>query len=139
MDELQLQRELLGDLDDGSYGFKVSSRFLVGIPDLYIQSPNLPAVWLEIKFVRGLSSTNFTTVSLTPKQRAVLTRIQAAGGRSGWLLAVQLDRRGNYVLACGTDPSVKRVRMSGDDILTRERGATWPIMSVIHRIACASP
>ena len=136
MDELGIQHDLCAEANSlGAYAFKSNCRFLVGIPDLSIQWPGLPHIWLEIKYARGIRRDGFAKLQLTSRQRGFIIRTQAAGGLSGWLLVARVGTRGDYLLSCGTDPSVTSVNMLGDDVMKRERGGTWPIEEAVRRLA----
>lgn len=136
MDELQVQRELTRDASaDGAFAFKANNRFLVGVPDLFLQYPDLPALWLEVKYERTMRRDGFARLDLTPKQRSFIVRMMAAGGRAAWLLVVRVSSRGDYLLAYGYDPDVVHVDMRAPGVLERNRGAIWPITQVVRGLA----
>lgn len=141
MTELELQRELVAAaVADGAQAFKANNRFLVGIPDLFAQYPGWPALWIEVKFTRDLPVSKFARLALTPKQRLFIMTNQRAGGRSGWILAAQIDRRGNYALALGADHEASRVYLGLDDdrVVRRDRGQPWPMREICERLLTAT-
>lgn len=90
--ELRYQRliiEVVRDMDGAA--FKLSSRFLVGVPDLLIKLPGYEALLLEVK--QGPMPVRLDKVALavTPAQKKFLSDFAAAGMATGIASFVQKD------------------------------------------------
>jgi hypothetical protein len=71
---------------DGGFAFKLSNRFLSGIPDLLVQLPGLSTHLWEVKLSRPNRPSQ-----VTPLQRQTLLDYYEAGGKGGVL---HFDQRG---------------------------------------------
>lgn len=90
MNELQAQK-LIIDAVRGEKGFayKLSSRFMVGVPDLMVQYPSFtqgirqldyPTTIVEVKIGDMPKRVTWVTLDITPKQGAFLRDFGNAGG-----------------------------------------------------------
>lgn len=75
---------------EGGYGIKLSNRFLVGIPDLFIKPLHAVASLVEVKLQKGYPVNPDTPihVNITALQRHHLMQYSKAGGISGWIMIV---------------------------------------------------
>lgn len=115
MSELQMQRLIIEDVKKcGGFAFKMSNRFMVGVPDLYIATPRHWPVLVECKFVKELPKRKTTSVllNLTPKQRHFIRQTQYGGGYSGWVigLKMKIGNKNHWKFAVGVDSKVKSIR-----------------------------
>lgn len=134
MDELGIQRELVAAAEArGAFAMKMSHRFMIGVLDLFVQWPGLPALWIEVKYERPMPRSGFARPALTPRQRQFMIANQAAGGRCGWVLVAAVTTRGDYLIRFGTDPRIQSVDMRGG--LVRPRGGEWPIEDIVRGIS----
>jgi len=57
VDELKIQRDIILEVQKlGGFAFKMSNRFLVGVPDLFIKMPGYDTTIVEVKFVRAVAN-----------------------------------------------------------------------------------
>lgn len=127
MMEIQLQAELCKEArSQGGFAFKMSNRFLVGVPDLFCQIPSLRTTLLEIKIERR--QTPLLEAKLTEHQKNYLQRINDSGGVAGWATFVPKGRAGNYIVYVG------RYDMSPRFTTTRGHGEKWPIFEIVKGI-----
>lgn len=139
--ELQLQRKLIEATEkERGYGLKMSSRFLVGVPDLLLHIPGLPTVIIECKLeVLPSKPTTPIRVNLSPQQRVVLKKMQSAGMAAGWVVFVANKAGANpdwHWLLYGHDTSIERLDQNClPGLATRKRGEPWPIKTIIQGLA----
>lgn len=131
MIETQLQGHLVtAAIEAGGFAAKISHRFIVGVADLWVQFPSLIGVWIEVKLIKGVPARGVAMVALTPHQRKYIRGVEAAGGRAGWLLGVEV-KPGRLLFACGRGV----VSHTGlNDVIVRERGGPWPIREIVERM-----
>lgn len=87
---------------EGGYGVKMSNRFLIGVPDLYLKPLGLPSMLVEVKLLTAypVMDDSIMRVELTALQRSSLLDHQGSGGVSGWLLLVKAKTGVIDMLAC---------------------------------------
>lgn len=108
MSEQQMQNIILEDIKSiGGYGFKTSSRYMVGVPDLYLTTPIRGGLFIECKFIKNISKFEAKmSVKTTPKQRQILKRLNDFGTIAVVLIGYKI-KEGNrnvwYFLECNHD------------------------------------
>lgn len=93
--EIKLQREIVEVVRAaGGFAFKLSNRFLIGVPDLFVKLPWHSAAFYEVKLAKLPAATRKTEIELavTPLQDKFLREAHAAGVRTG---VISLVVRGN--------------------------------------------
>ena len=141
--ELTLQRKLIEETNRlGGYAQKLSNRFLVGVPDLLLHLPGLPTAFIECKLeVLPARPTTPIKINLSPQQRAVLKKMQAADMVAGWCVFVANKSGSNpdwYWILYGRDTNVTELRqgcLAGFE--TRKRGEPWPVKTIIRNLTCS--
>lgn len=106
MDELKFQTHLVDGVKRlKGYGLKLTNRFKVGIPDLYLQVPNHPTWVIEAKFkqVPTLKTTPHTK-ALTPIQRKTIRDMYDAGTCAGYIYGLQVSPRAVHAVGGLGDP-----------------------------------
>lgn len=84
MNELEAQRLVIKSVRvNGGYAFKLSNRFLVGIPDLLIQMPGRGTSLWEVKIRDYPKKESAFHIQVTPPQLKRLRDFYHAGGRGG--------------------------------------------------------
>src|SRR5580692_714296 len=84
MNELDAQRLVVQAAKSvGGYGFKLSNKFLIGIPDLLVQLPRQSTGLWEVKINDKPRVVEEVSLKLTPLQDKVLADFSAAGGFCG--------------------------------------------------------
>lgn len=89
MNELNFQAKVkLAVKEMGGVCFKMSNRFIAGVPDLLIQLPGYPTSLWEVKYVKWLSSFD-VTFKATALQKMFLRDFMNAGGLGGIISFIQ--------------------------------------------------
>ena len=84
MNELQAQKLIVDAvLAYGGYATKLSHRFVIGIPDLLVKLPELPAMYLECKIRDEPKRIESFVLDVTPLQKRHLMDSWDAGMLSG--------------------------------------------------------
>jgi len=122
--ELDMQEKLVDAVKkvEGGYGFKLSNKFLAGIPDLFLSTPSVGPVLLEVKMVEGPEQ----LVLLTPLQRHVIIRLKAAGTAAGIIVIRPEEEFRRYTAYVTTDHDVVRVNKDMAKFV-KVVGEPWPI------------
>jgi hypothetical protein len=125
--ERSFQTELLIEMRrQGWHCFKITTPFMIGVPDLYIKAALRPPVWLELKYMKSPGK-----VDLTPLQRKFMRDENKVGGRAGWAVCVE----GGH-LYVGANPDI--ISLSDHNSLYllqhRERGEAWNVQAILERI-----
>lgn len=134
MQELDIQRELIkATIVQGGEAFKMSNRFLVGVPDLFVQLPNHPTALIEVKYEQRKKMDGIVHVCLTGPQQNRIRLIQKAGGVAGWVLVVRVGL-GRYLWHAsriiGSDWPVEMRIMQ-----ERQHGRLWPMATIVDAIS----
>jgi hypothetical protein len=113
----------------GGYGVKMSNRFLIGVPDLYLKPLGLSSMLVEVKLLTDypiLADTKLA-VAITALQRISLLDHQKAGGVSAWLLLVQVRTGVVDMVAC-SDIDRRFTKKEFQGICSRKTPQTswWP-------------
>lgn len=121
---------------EGGHAFKMSNRFLVGVPDLFVKLPIYQSCFIECKREDWPKMPGTALrIALTPKQRAHLRAAQKAGQPAGWVVAFERGR-GEFELLAGTDSEAETTTQ--DHVIQRgihrARGQPWPIEQIVRRI-----
>lgn len=95
MKELVLQKEFVDAVNEaGGLAFKMSHRFIVGVPDLFVKAPGFPATMFECKQDKLPVKMKGVTISLTPLQWRFLRKaFDAAMPSCGVISFLQRDGR----------------------------------------------
>lgn len=98
---------------EGGYALKMSNRFLVGIPDLLIKLPTIPAMILEAKIQHFKRPDNHKfTLAATALQDRELRNMRSAGMITGMLSFVEIGQKGIKGLYMGVFSEGGTVEMS---------------------------
>lgn len=82
--ELWAQRIIVDALRaSGGFAFKMSHKFLVGVPDLFVKLPEAPASFWEVKIKDRPANPVDFSLPLTPPQKNWLRDYNGAGGVCG--------------------------------------------------------
>jgi len=129
--ELQYQTHLVKACKGvGGFAFKLSNRFLGGIPDLFLQMPNFPSLMVEVKLWKTLpkpGSNRPIANGLTALQKQTLMQMHLAGSHCGWLAICQ-EGTSEYIYTCqdpNHNPTVEEFRAKS---VERKRGKSWPVI-----------
>jgi hypothetical protein len=91
--EVDHQRDIKESaIREGGFSFKMSNRFLIGVPDLYIAMPGYPACLLEVKRNDDYATPGVAghlRDGLTEKQKSTLSKVWAAQAYAGWFVIVR--------------------------------------------------
>lgn len=101
MSEQQMQNLIISDTKKlGGFAFKLSNRFTVGIPDLFISLPNYGMVLIECKFISKfpVKKSNID-IKLTPKQRQIIRKIQQSDGQAACVIGYKFKHKNRNVWA----------------------------------------
>ena len=119
----------------GGFGFKMSSTYYSGLPDILIQLPGEPTVMIECKrkvvakYKIGLKIVSEPTII----QAATLTAFRGAGGTSALVTLIEAPRTTVKYIHVKTDFNERRITLGVDDFI-RKAGEEWPIEQIIKRI-----
>lgn len=80
--------------DHGGFAFKTSNRFLIGVPDLFVQL--VEGAFIEVKRDQWTSKTQSVDVLITAKQDQYLKNLEAAGMRLAGVAS--FVERGSFML-----------------------------------------
>ena len=93
MKELDAQRLIIEVVrDHGGAAFKLSNRFLVGVSDLLIKVPFLPAALIEVKLDQLPVKNTFVRLAVTVPQQRFLGQFERAGMAAGIASIVVRDQ-----------------------------------------------
>jgi len=112
---------------EGGYSFKMSNRFLIGVPDLYIAVPGFPVVLLEAKRNDDYATPGKAAHlrdGLTEKQKSTLSKVWAAGGYACWFVIV---REGNDTLGYLGGPGFEEAKVW----FRRQERKHWPVKDIV--------
>ena len=142
MKERKFQTELKKSLElDKGFAIKLNPEWSVGLPDLCIVHDG------EVAFVEtkvsmknmviedGIVKKGSTIeIAMTPAQRMVLRKLQAAGATAGWCVAYRANDE--WYAVYGVDPdAVRVVPTSSSNIILRGKHAKWDVPSMIRQLA----
>lgn len=125
--ERSFQTELLLAMHrQGWHAFKITTPFMVGVPDLYVKAPLRPPVWIELKYMVRPG-----TIQLTALQRKFMRDERKVGGRAGWAVCVQ-----NSDLYVGDNPDIVSIGKDSALYLLQHRshGEEWNVQAILERI-----
>jgi len=132
MTELKYQTELVKDakaLSNG-YGWKLSNRFLVGIPDLFLADRGMYII-LETKEEKWPKTGATIKFGVTSIQETTLRRMANAGLNVAMGLCTRTPAGGHIVFlakpALSLNVSLEEVISSG----YRKENGTWPISDIV--------
>src|SRR6185312_12383623 len=104
MNELGIQRLLVeACITQGGFAHKMSNRFLVGVPDLFVKMPDWPTTIVEVKYAPKVRRDGTVALELSPHQSRHIARIQLAKGHAGWLVVARGDKPGRYFWHSGRE------------------------------------
>jgi hypothetical protein len=100
-----------------------------GIPDLYVNHPEFPSLWIECKFLRS-GTGKPGRLRLTEQQRAFLRLDNKLLGNAGWALCVKHDTLWSMYAGRGAP-----TRYEEEDLIqTRKIGQTWNAMALMQKV-----
>ena len=123
-------------IDAGGHAFKMSNRFLVGVPDLFVVLPGQPGCIIECKRDDWptLGSTRIRAEA-TPKQASNIAKLRKAGQIAGLCVMVEMGDGSCLILA---QPGADPIDTTQHDALThgysKTRGEKWPIGWIVDRL-----
>lgn len=107
--ETALQKDVIDAVREaGGEASKLSNRFLIGVSDLLVKFPDLPAMLVEVKKDVYPVATDRVKIDLTPKQLQFLRGFDRAGMTCG-VLSFLYDRRKGKRLMHGAVFGVEQV------------------------------
>jgi hypothetical protein len=132
--ERSFQTELLTHMRMAGYhAFKVTTPFMVGVPDLYVKAPNFPACWIELKYELWDRKKGYIPVNLSNLQRKFLQDENKAGGKAGWALCVRTAV--SWDLFAGTSQYVERINVSSPFFIhSRAPGQPWNVQKLMEML-----
>lgn len=93
VNELALQKLVIDSIREfGGFSFKLANRFLVGIPDLFIKLPGLPAAIYEVKISKISRDKKVAHLKVSPLQWKTLDDYYDAGGVGGIISFAKLEK-----------------------------------------------
>lgn len=96
--ELSLQTDTVkAVIDAGGFAFKMSHKFKVGVADLFVKLPGLPAAFFEVKYGEAPKTRDCVNLDATPLQKKFIRDARSAGMASGFLSFL---RRSNEIGVC---------------------------------------
>lgn len=110
----------------GGHAFKIDSRYLTGIMDLFVHHHSIGTFLCEVKFDKKGATKPLPPkghefpLKLTPKQRLSAKYVRERGVLYCWCLIVQV--KGGYVYIAGTDPARKTAIYGTDPTLVLVHG-----------------
>lgn len=138
MKETDIQAVMVADAKlQGAFAFKMSNRFLIGVPDLFIQFDKLPTAIIEVKYERKMPRSGIVKCDLTAHQMRHINGINKRGGLSGWACAVKMNT-GEFEIMVGRNTGKADVGgLFGDTTdnqcfwLQKRRGELWPMRDMV--------
>jgi hypothetical protein len=108
----------------GWHAFKITTPFLIGVPDLYVKASLRPPVWIELKYIKSETG----KVPLTPMQRKFMRDEVKVGGRAGWAVCVNGQ---DLYAGCNSD-----IISIGPLYWLQHRapGEEWNVVALLERI-----
>jgi hypothetical protein len=82
------------------HAFKASSRFIIGVVDVYVKLPGLMGTWVEVKLDDRPKKKEFITPAITALQKQFMKDEINAGGRA---LVLSFLKEGTKLWACVMD------------------------------------
>lgn len=139
LNELKLQRLVVDAVTQhGGFAFKMSNRFLAGIPDLFVQIPAYPTSIWEVKISQPAQTRGYCNMKVTPLQWQALSRHRAAGGLggvisflkrdNGWCVTIRSELGTNLIV----DNHILLVRGKREKIIVDElkRSLAWQMEQI---------
>lgn len=122
--ERSFQTELLIAMRrQGFHAFKITTPFMVGVPDLYVKAWLRPPVWIELKYIKSPTG----KVELTPLQRKFMRDEHKVGGRAGWAVCTGND------LYAGNNTEIVSIGPL-HWLQHRAPGEEWNVQALLERI-----
>ena len=124
MNELGYQRLILKAVTEvGGCGWKLSNKFLVGIPDLVMSMPWFGTSFWEVKMAQMPKKIpGMVKWKCTKLQLDTLQKLNAAGARGGFIVIAKGDRCDYIALYRTQQIGDTIVRVPSHDFLPLERG-----------------
>lgn len=143
--ENDFQSELVKDCTlAGLHAFKASHKYMTGVADLYIRSPD-HAAWVECKFLKLNDRSRRSTVKLTGPQSWFLLSEKKAGGTVAVVIGYVMDQAGQNPVhglfvrkpKGGALIVIERSNLSSDHLchIVKQRGQPWNVGRLIEAIA----
>jgi len=140
--ERKFQTELKKSLQlDGGFSIKLNPEWSVGIPDMFLLHDGQVAL-IETKVSNknlviedGIVKKGSTVeILMTPKQRATLRAVQAAGGVAGWCVAYRANDEWYAVFGIDSE-AVRVIPTSSTNIILKGKHSKWDVPSMIRQLA----
>lgn len=81
--------------------FKLSSRYLIGVSDLFVKIPNYPGAFVEVKMNEKPKTKETVTLGVTPLQAKFMKEFSAAG-QPCMVASFLCDDKNELFLSCRT-------------------------------------
>ena len=131
MNELDFQAKLVKNVkDSGGFAFKVATRHMAGVPDVFLKSRLYHAIFVECKVH---TKPNTLPLTLTAIQRETLRRMQASGQHCGWAVLHDLGPT-DKVIYVGADTKVMSISPNSNADVFRLSGPKWPLDEVVRSV-----
>lgn len=141
MKELQFQSEIVKDIRAaGGFALKLAHKMIVGVPDLLVKLPGMPAMLIECKAeALPVKADTPISIAVTPLQERALTDFGTARGVAGVLLFSQIGRM-KLCLALPF-PAPKSVQKGAFNRygFTKYPGEKWEVEPMLRRLTEAMP
>lgn len=129
MDELQIQSLIVKSVKNDwyGYGYKTNNKFVAGVPDLFLATPELGPFFLEVKLLHNFSITELQKINIRELRRC---------GVVAGIVIINGDK-GTYDIAATHNPDALPVHDMPH--FTKNRGEPWPINKIYHAIKGGLP
>lgn len=131
MSELVQQKRVIDDFKKAfpnAFAFKMSHRFLSGLPDLLLKAEGHDVLMVEMK-VAKYRKAGYVTIETTLLQRQTMMAMEKSGLRCEvWVVVT--DATGTYMLRC--PPEATRVECTLESLTRKERGRPWPMADFLN-------
>lgn len=132
MNELGYQKLIIDVVRDaGGAAFKLSNRFLIGVPDLLVKLPRCEAALLEVKLNPFPKKSPTIRLAVTRPQELFLQKFRKAGMITGYVSILRDGTRfgiwvGSIIDVPVSNHEVVPVRERGPAIIGALEGYLWP-------------
>lgn len=122
--------------EQGGQVVLVTGSYLAGIPDMYVKMPDLPGVWIELKFDTSKKGGRYPN-KLTPLQRIFIRNMRHVNGEAYWLECIRGEGGRTWGLYGSHDPDVDRVD-ERHYLMTRAFGQKWDMLKILASLGVLS-
>jgi hypothetical protein len=129
MNESAIVRGFLSEARaQGAHAFRIQDRAMGGIPDMFIKFPDLPAAWIEAKYLERKQPVLSAPLNLTALQSHFIVKHHKVGGVAGWVLFVRNPSTSEVTLFVGVHPTHLTITSA---VLRKARLDPWPVREVV--------